>query len=133
MAWVPSALVSGTIPPLSPKFLKNSGIVYIHLVHTALWVYIHIMTKKPMTFRLSEAARKRLAELASGQGLSATAVVEGLILGFSVSGSVGIRDDLTEVSPAAGSSFEMPSGPSESVVGGVKRVQRVPQPGWKQK
>ena len=118
------------------------GFSYLRLVHTAHRVYIHIMVKKPMTFRLNEAARKRLAELASEQGLSATAVIEGLILGFGAStvktgpiqptpetfgpppgeAVAKVREDVVAANVA---------GKPEQAVGGIKRRRVIPKAEWK--
>ena len=100
------------------------------------------MTKKPMTFRLSEAARVELARLSASAGLSATAVVEGLVLGTLVEvlearepGTVVRRVEPVKAPESArefvGMVWDAKEPKPEQTVGGIKRRQVIPKAEWR--
>ena len=82
--------------------------------------------KKPMSFRLSEAARTRLAELAAAEGKNATEVIEGLLR---LDVKVWTEAKSTEMARVQ----TQPSKREKLVMtsGGVKRQQAIPKPAWK--
>jgi len=93
------------------------------------------MSKKAMSFRLSDGARARLAELAVETKQSATAVVEGLIL--SAPHVSGRAQDLADADgPRAIRTHVMVKGKKvrtteASKLQSVVRRRSVPKPGWK--
>lgn len=107
------------------------------------------MSKKQQNFRLSAASRKHLAELSASLQWSGTRVIEEALLDLWRKTFQSIEDDWrerhtgpgpvpkppAEVAGGAATSgsdeFREGSGSVKRALGGVKRVQAIPKPGWK--